>query len=138
MDVEVNLLAVVLAALSTLIVGSVWYTPKVFGNTWIKLAKLDKKNMANPKVAIPLAVIVSLFTAYVLAHVAFLSNQFFKNSFLQDSLTTAFWLWLGFASARIITHDLFENRPDKLTLITIGHELVAIMTMGMIIGLLGT
>ena len=136
MNVEVNYGAVLLATLSTMIVGSVWYTPKVFGTTWMKLAGLKQKDLEkNGITPIILTVFVSLITAYILAHVAFLSNQFFKHSFLQDSLTTAFWLWLGFTAARIITHDAFEGRPKKLTLLTIGHELITFMVMGLIIGL---
>lgn len=136
MNVEVNYVAVLLATLSTMVVGSVWYTPKVFGNTWMKLAGLKQKDLEKNGIKpIVITVFVSLITAYVLAHVAFLSNQFFKHSFLQDSLTTAFWLWLGFTAARIITHDAFEGRPKKLTLLTISHELITFMVMGLIIGL---
>lgn len=137
-NVEVNYLAVVLATLSTMVVGSVWYTKAVFGKLWIKLAKIDEKAMNKAGVyPILITLVVSFITAYVLAHVAYLSNQFFNNSFLQDSLTTAFWVWLGFTAARIITHDAFEVRRKKLTLITIGHELVTFLVMGLIIGLMG-
>ncbi len=136
MEVEVNWLAVVLAALSTMVVGSIWYTPAVFGKQWEKLARLDKKNMANPAKAIGATLVVSFNSAYVLAHVTFLSNNFFGNSYLQDALTTAFWVWLGFTAARFITHDAFENRPWKLTLMNVAHELVTFMVMGLIIGLM--
>lgn len=138
MNVEVNYWAVLLAALSTMVVGSVWYARPVFGNTWIKLAKLDEKAMKKAGVyPIVVTVLVSLVTAYVLAHVAYLSNQFFQNSFLQDSLKTAFWAWLGFTAARFITHDAFEGRRKKLTLLNISHELVTFVVMGLIIGLMG-
>jgi hypothetical protein len=138
MGVEINYLAVVLAMLSSMVVGSVWYARPVLGNVWIKLAKVDMKKQ-GPPVWVPIVVtaIVSLITAYVLAHVAFLSNKFFGHSFLQDALTTAFWVWLGFTAARFITHDAFEGRPWKLTLLNCAHELVTIMLMGLIIGLLG-
>ena len=33
---EINYWAVILATLSSMLVGSVWYTPKVFGNYWMK------------------------------------------------------------------------------------------------------
>lgn len=137
MNVEVNYLAVVLAMVSSMVVGSVWYARSVFGNTWIKLAKIDMKK--NTSVAKPIitTMVVSLITAYVLAHVAYLSHMFFGNSFLQDSLSTAFWLWLGFTAARFITHDAFEGRPTKLTLINLGNEFVTIMVMGLVIGLFG-
>ena len=136
MEVEVNWLAVILAGLSTMIVGAIWYTPKVFGNKWIKLAKVDTKHAGNPAVAMGITLVVSLITAYVLAHVAFLSNRFFAHSFLVDSLSTAFWMWLGFTAARFITHDAFENRPRMLTLLNISHELVTFLVMGLIIGVM--
>lgn len=137
MDVEVNYMAVVLAMASSMVVGSIWYAQSVFGKTWAKLAKVDMSKGASPAKPIIITAIVSLITAYVLAHVAYLSNQFFGNSFLQDALTTAFWVWLGFTAARFITHDAFEGRPAKLTAITLGNEFVTIMLMGLIIGLFG-
>ena len=138
MEVQVNYLAVVLAMLSSLVVGSIWYAQKVFGNTWAKLAKIDmSKDRGSVFKPIATTIVVSLITAYVLAHVAYLSNHFFENSFLQDSLMTAFWMWLGFTAARFITHDVFEGRPVKLTVLNIGNEFVTIMVMGLVIGLFG-
>jgi hypothetical protein len=136
MNVEVNWLAIVLATLSTMVVGSLWYTPKTFGNLWIKLAKIDtkkQKGMAAPLVG---ALIASFITAYILAHVTYLSHSFFDNSFLQDALSTGFWLWLGFVAARLFVHDAFEGRPKRLTLLNIAHEFVTIMIMALIIGLM--
>jgi hypothetical protein len=138
MDVQVNTYGVILAALSSMVVGSVWYARPVFGNIWMKLAKVkmdgDKSKMW---MMLLLTFALALLTAYVLAHVSYLSHQFFGNSFLQDSLSSAFWMWLGFTAARIYTHDLFEGRPAKLTLITASHELVTFIVMGMVIGLVG-
>lgn len=137
MDVEVNYLAVFLAAASSMVVGSIWYAPKVFGNTWMKLAKVDPNKQSSPKAMTILmggTFLLSLLTAYVLAHVSFLSNQFFGNSFFQDAVSTAFWVWLGFVATRILTHNMFDQRPGKLTWLALGNEFVTIMLMGLIIG----
>lgn len=137
MNVEVNLVAVVLAALSTMVVGFIWYAPKVFGDKWMELVKLDKKKAKEAGMKpVLITLVVSFISAYVLAHVAYLSNFYFANSFLQDSLTTAFWLWLGMTAARMTTHDAFEGRPRELTIMNIAHEFVTFMVMGLIIGLL--
>lgn len=135
MEVEVSYLAVVLAAISSMVVGSVWYARPVFGNLWIKLAK-PNMNMSKSQSAYAIGVtfLVSLITAYVLAHVTYLSNAYFGNSFLYDALTTAFWLWLGLTAARFITHDAFEGRRKKLTLLNIAHELVTLLIMALLIG----
>ncbi len=136
MDVQVNVWAVVLAMVSSMVIGTVWYAKPVFGNMWMKLANVkgDGGSVAKP---IIITIIVSLVTAYVLAHVTYLSNQFFQHSFLSDAMSTAFWMWLGFTATRFITHDAFEGRPAKLTLINIAHELVTLLVMGLIIGLMG-
>ena len=139
MGVEVNYLAVLLAAVSSMVVGSIWYTPSVFGNTWMKLAKIEpKKQMStSDKLMFVWVFLLSLLTAYVLAHVTFLSNSFFGHSFLQDALSTAFWVWIGFVVTRIVTHNMFDRRPGKLTWLALGNEFITIMVMGLIIGLLG-
>lgn len=138
MEVQVNYLAVVLAMLSSMVVGSIWYAQSVFGKNWAKLAKVDmSKDRGSAIKPIAITAVVSLLTAYVLAHVAFLSNYYFQHSFLVDTLNTAVWLWLGFTAARFITHDAFEGRPTRLTVINIGHELVTFLLMGLIIGSMG-
>ena len=138
MSVDVNWWAVILATASSMVVGSIWYARSVFGNTWIKLTKQDEKKMGEGATsAIIVTLIVSLITAYVLAHVAFLSHKFFNNSFFVDAVSTAFWVWLGFTAARMVTHDAFERRPVKLTVLNAAHELVTLLIMGAIIGWIG-
>lgn len=138
MSVDVNWLGVVLAMVSSMAVGMVWYAKSVFGTRWMKLVGMtDAKASKGAGRAIGITIVVSLITAYVLAHVTYLSHEFFGNSFLQDALTTAFWLWLGFVAARVITHDVFEQRPTELTMLTVVHEFVTIMLMGLVIGLVG-
>jgi len=138
MNVEVNYIAVVLSMVSSMVVGMVWYAKPVFGKTWMKMVGMDDRKASEGAArAIGVTVVVSLVTAYVLAHVAFLSNHFFGHSFLQDAVTTAFWLWLGLTAARFVTHDAFERRPLKLTLMNVAHELVTLLVMGAVIGLFG-
>jgi hypothetical protein len=139
MSVDVNLLAVFLAALSSMVVGSIWYSKGVFGEIWGSLAKVDMSKRPEPKQMAWLlgsTFVASLVTAYVLAHMTFLAHYFFNNSFLTDALMTAFWLWLGFTAARVYVHDAFESRRKKLTLLTTGNELVTLLIMGLVIGLL--
>ena len=143
MEVSVNFLAVLLAGLSAMVVGSIWYSPSVFGKKWAKLAKVDMSkddpNFTGAKMALTYGLVFlgSLLTAYLLACVAFVGNAFLQNSFLDDSLRTAFWLWLGFVATRLFIHDTFEGRRKKLTLLNAAHELVTLLVMGLIIGAMG-
>lgn len=141
MVVVINYLAVFLAAVSSMVVGMIWYSPVGFFKQWQQLAgiKHDPSKLSQRQMGVLYSTvfIASLFMAYVLAHVSYLSNQFFHHSFLRDSLTTAFWLWLGFTAARIYVHDAFEARRKKLTLLNSAHELVTVLVMALIIGSMG-
>lgn len=138
MEVDINWLAVLLAGLSSLVVGSIYYAKPIFGNTWIKLAKLDEKKMAEHTVRpIVIATLMAFLAAFVIAHVAAISKEFFGSSELSAGLSSAFWLWLGVSATTVVTHDVFENRPFQLTFLTVAHQFFALMAMGLIIGLLG-
>jgi hypothetical protein len=132
---NINYLAVIAATLSTMIVGSIWYTPKVFGNYWMKKAGVTPSGKASDAVGpIIVTVIVSFITAWVLAGVVFLSYRFYGGSFLVNALVAAVMLWAGFTAARFITHDAFDKRPRGLTVLNLAHELVTVLVMAVIIG----
>lgn len=138
MEVQVNLMAVLAATAASMIVGAAWYSKSLFGEKWAQLARVKmatrKSESWRPMLT---ALLLSFVTAYVLAYFTYLFNYFFQNSYFQDALMTAFWLWLGFTAARIMMHDTFEGRPRLLTWLTIGHELSAVLIMALIIGILG-
>lgn len=141
MDVQINVLAVFLAAVSAMVVGVIWYSQSVLGTTWSNLAKVDMKRKPKQNEMIWLmgsTFVASLITAYVLAHVAYISSVFFERGFLESALSTGFWLWLGFTATRMYVHDAFENRRKKLTTLNVAHELVTIMVMALVIGVLGS
>lgn len=132
---NINYIAVVLATLSSMIVGSIWYTPKVFGNYWMKAANITPSGNAKDAVRpIVITLVVSFITAWVLAGAAWISFDFYGGSFLVNALVTGIILWAGFTAARFITHDAFDGRPTGLTVLNVAHELVTIVIMALIIG----
>jgi hypothetical protein len=134
---EINWIAVVLATISSMIVGAVWYARPVFGRRWMRLAKIDESTMGSGVPQIVLTIVVSFITALVLAGASAIAQHFYGGSFLVNTLVTAVILWAGFTAARVITHDAFERRPASLTILTIAHELVTVLIMALIIGLFG-
>ncbi|MEX2007095.1 MAG: DUF1761 domain-containing protein [Candidatus Saccharimonadales bacterium] len=138
MEVEINMVGVLAAAAASMVVGSLWYSKAVFGKTWMSLTKMDEKKMREGGwMPMFIAVVTSLLTAYVLAHVAYLSYQFFGNSFMNAAMSTAFWLWLGVAATTLVVHGAFEQRSRKLTVLNVGNQLVAFLAMGAAIGWVG-
>ena len=132
---EINYWAVLIATLSSMVVGSIWYTPKVFGTRWARLAKVDMDRPAATALwPIITTLIVSFITAWVLAGAATIAWHFYGGGYLWATLATSVILWAGFTAARFITHDAFEGRPTSLTVLNIAHELVTLVVMAIIIG----
>ena len=134
MLIDVNYWAVVLATVSTMIVGSIWYTPKVFGNYWMRVAKVDNTSDRGAVGPILTTLIVSFISAWVLAITTQVAWIALDGNYLLMAITTGLMLWAGFTAARFITHDVFEGRPAGLTILNIAHELVTVLVMALIIG----
>lgn len=131
---EINYWAVLLATLSSMVVGSIWYSMKVFGRRWAQLAKVDMDRGGSAVIPILVTLIVSFLTAWILAGSTYLAWEFYGGGYLLAALGTGVILWAGFTAARFITHDAFEGRPTSLTVLNIAHELVTIVIMAIIIG----
>ena len=68
-EVSVNYLAVVVAAVASMIIGAIWYSPRVFGRMWMRLTGKTMDQMAGQSAGRGYLVtfIGSLVTAWVLA-----------------------------------------------------------------------
>jgi hypothetical protein len=134
----INWLAVALATISSMLVGAVFYARKVFGDRWMRLARVDPEAMGkNPALPLIITFVVSFITAAVLAGATAIAQEFYEGNFLLNAVITALILWCGFTAARLITHDLFERRPGSLTVLNLLHELITVLVMALIIGAFG-
>jgi hypothetical protein len=138
MDVQLNYWGIVLAAISSMVVGTIWYGRSFWtGKEWMRLTKDYKKVDRSLNASLIVAVLMSLLLAYALAHITYISYKFFGGSYFSNAVSTAFWLWLGVAFSRGLVMDTFEGRPYKLTAINTGNSLVTMLVMGLILGWAG-
>jgi len=133
----VNLLAVLLAAVATMVVGFIWYSPMLFARPWTVAmgydpddkAKMDEmRKSAGPLYGI--SMLASLLAAFILGKVIL-------GLTIDTPLYGAkvgFGIWLGFVMTVQLTDMLFGKRPLKLFLINTGYQLVCYVAMGAIIG----
>lgn len=140
MNVEVNYLAVLVAAIGFMVLGFFWYGP-LFGNLWAKLRGLNAENMKKAQKEMPkwyaVSAVLALVTAYVLSHVMTLSLNYFQQSELMTGLSTAFWMWLGFVMPVQASATIFsEKRNWQLLAIDTGYQLVGMLLMGIVLALL--
>jgi hypothetical protein len=139
-NVEVNYLAVLFAAVASMVVGFLWYGPMLFAKPWMKLMGLTperiKENQKEMTKMYMLSFVVALVTAFVLFHVMTMSRNFYNYAPLVTGLTSAFWMWLGFVMPVQLTDVIFGGKQWKLFAINTGYQLVALLVMGLAIGIL--
>jgi len=133
----VNLWAVLVSALATMVAGFVWYSPALFAKPWTilmgydpndkaKLAEMQKS--AGPSYAMSL--VASILSAFVLGKIIDVANV---NSSLYG-MEIGLAIWLGIVTTVQFTNALFSRQPFKLYLINTGYQAVCYLAMGAIMG----
>lgn len=155
---EINFLALALASLSTLVVGAIWYNPKVFGTIWMRESgtSMEKIQGSNMALIFGMSLLYAFFIAFVLqmlvihqfgamgmiggniaeakpSYAAFMADygtafRTFKHGALHGFMTGLF-----FALPVIGVGSLYERRSWKYVLIAGGYWVVSCMIMGGII-----
>lgn len=135
MDIGINYLAVLVAALAAYAVGAVWYSPAGFGKQWRKMMHLSVEDMQKMPLtaaqAMMLGFLFTLLLSYVFAHFAALVGV--KD--VASALTLGFWSWLGFGATTLAHSWLYEGKSLKLFLFNSAHLLVALLAMSLVFGL---
>ena len=155
---NINFLALLLAALSTLVVGFIWYNPKVFGNIWMKEAGLKQEDMKefNMIKTFGLSIVYAFLISFILqmitihqfgalgmvggdptiakpSYEAFMADygtafRTFKHGALHGFITGLFMI-LPVTG----TNALYEKRSFKYVMVTVGFWIVCFTIMGGII-----
>ena len=136
MPFDINIFAVLGAAVAAMVVGWLWFGV-VFRKQWTRLAQLDERPAAKDAVQYPIALAVNLVGAFVLAYFASASQLANQNSLLEAALFSAVFGWLAFSAGRALITTTFESRSVKLFLLNTGHDLAVFLTMALVIGLVG-
>lgn len=131
-QVDINYWAVIVAAIASMITGSIWYAPPVFGKTWLKLSGKTEADWKNSgKMSMIGAMISALVMAYVLAHFV----DYVQADTFSEGLQTGFWLWLGFVATTSMVNSLFQGQSKKLWILDSANHLVSLLAMAAILAI---
>jgi len=127
---DVNYLGVLVSTLVFMVVGFIWYSPKVFFNTWVKLSGLKEEDMTGAGMAIFGSIITALVTSFVL-------------DLLVQATGSTDWvagLSLGIVmsvivAAVIASNGLYSKMGIKLYLITAGYQVITITIAAIILAI---
>ena len=129
---DVNWLAVVVAALIPMVVGSLWYGP-LFGKKWLSLVEMteeDIKKDFNAGKSYGGSTVMAFLMAFVLANVIKLGDPSAASGLLWGAL-----LWVGIVVPYGFQYVAWENRKTGLFALSIAYNLVVLLIMGLILAL---
>lgn len=129
---ETNWLAVFITALSSMVIGFIWYNPKVFGTAWMKATGLtpDAAKKSNMAVIFGLSYLCSVVVCAFLSTWVHPDENYspFVHGAYHGMMLSAF-----VAVPFVIQNALYETRGWKYTLINVSYTVV---TMGVEGGIL--
>lgn len=132
----IPIIPVLVAAVSTLVIGFIWYSPMLFARPWMLAMGYDPEDKAKlaemrkgAGMMYAIAFIASVVSAFVLAKFILVTTV----NTAAYGMKVAFAIWLGFVTTVQLTSKLFERKPFKLYLINTGYQLVCYLVMGTIL-----
>jgi len=126
----VNYLAVVVAAVVALVIGFIWYSPRVFGTRWMTYLGTTQAQLGNPgPTGMLVGVVASLINAWVLAVLAL--NLGGKS--VTDGVLLGVLAWLGFMATITAAQISFEKKSWGLWVLNNAHNLLVQVIMAAIV-----
>lgn len=128
-DVQINYMAVLVAALAYFVLAVIWYSPQVFGEELARHEIINRNRMPSSVLSYIGEFIVALVMAFVLALVI----EFARVDTALEGLKIAFWMWLGFVATTHFCDVLWGRKSLTSYLINGGLILVGLLVMGALI-----
>lgn len=125
----INWLAVIAAALSSFMIGGLWYGP-LFGRQWLRASGITAERAAQARLGLVLGVsfVLQLVAAVVLA--MFIGGA----ASLSFALIAAASVGLFWVAPALGVIYLFEQRSMRHWAVNAGYQAVAFTVMGLILG----
>jgi hypothetical protein len=127
---DVNWLAVIVATISSFVLGGLWYSKALFGNAWMQEVGLTEEAVKNANMAKTFGGTLILQLVAAIALSAFLGN----GGSWTEGLHTGILIGLFWVATSYGVTYLFEQRSLRLWLINAGYYVVLYALIGTIIG----
>ena len=135
----INWWAVAACVVAALVIGSLWFSPKVFYPAWWKaIGKTDSdvpgdQSMSGMGMTWVMVIVSSLVQAIFMNLMVNAMGSMTGGATLASGATAGFLLWLGFVAPSSLTNKLFADRV-KAWYYEAGNHLVTFVIMGAIAG----
>ncbi len=128
-----TLLVILAAGVVSVIIGYIWYHPRIFGGLWMRLAGITPEMAERAQHRKLLHAVLGLLASVLVAYVMFWFGAAWSVYDWTTALQLAFWCWIGFAAPLLLGSTIWEQRPFRLYLINALYWLVAFIAMALVL-----
>jgi len=125
-DYNVNVWAVIVAAVINMVVGALWYSPVLFSKPWQKLTGMKDMSKDGAGIGYAGTTLAALVQTFVLAVLTVSLN--ITSGW--TGICLGLMVWAGFAATTSISDYLFSKRPIKLWILNQGYYVVVLAING--------
>jgi len=129
-DVDLNWLAILVAAFVPMLLGALWYSPVLFARPWMRAVGRSAEELTGASLGYALSAVGAIVTSYVLARVV----KWAQVDDLLNGALVGILAWLGFVATVLAVTTYFGGRSRTLWAIDAGYHLVSLRIMGAILG----
>ena len=127
---DINLWAVIVAALTSFLLGGVWYSPVLFLRPWNKaMRRSEEEQQAHPARVFGLSFLFAVVSAYLFAWLIGPQPD------LRTALTMGLIVGLGFVALSFGINYQFADRPFRAWFIDGGYHTLQFVLYGLVLGL---
>lgn len=132
---DINIFAVIASVVMSMVIGSIWYSPSVLGNQWIKALGKTPLEMANYKPDMDMKklygiqTVVSLIGAYSLAFIIVSMGITSISSAILIGLIVS----VGIVGTNAYGSTLWGHTSKDLFLINTGGNIITTVVMALIL-----
>lgn len=132
-ELQINYLAVGVAAVATIFIGALWYSPLLFHKLWVKAHGYSDEKVEEMRKTAGRAFLVSLLCYLVMAFVLAVFVSYSGASTIAEGAFVGLLVWLGFLATLGMTAHMFLEKPLLAYVLDAGYQLTYAVTMGVIL-----
>lgn len=134
-NVQVNILAIIVASIVNIVVGMLWFSPMILGKQWMKLVNKRESDVHMTTTEILFTIVNAILISTGINSVLQYSLMLSGLDKFPNAIATSFMITLTFVATTLFNSVIFERTRKKLFLINLSHNFVTYLLMCLVLTL---
>jgi hypothetical protein len=130
---DVAFLPILAAGIANVIIGMLWFHPKLFGARWMREVNSTPEMIERGKRTMTRNAVIALLAGMLAAYVMDFFGVAYGVTDIWGAIQLGFWSWLGFTAVPMLGMVLWEQKSLRYYAIVSGGWLVSFVVMSLVL-----